>query len=243
MKIALILIQKHLRSVLLFIAPLIFGIVSPPVRASDAYWLDQYNAIFYIATFRLDVEIREMKRNGASTLMLHADTLPSPIARFIAWRAKVIGNMSSVAWIQKPTKDNLKHAASLIDFKGVQIDDHYFNSPPIHIKNLRNMLGEKELWCSFQPGQFTFYLAENCNQIDVQIYRYTCKETGDMAWRMGITGNSAIAVAAYDDGSKNGSEQVRCIKKDLSNMGTKLFVFKWKNQEVWSKRLWQILRR
>lgn len=57
------------------------------------------------------------------------------------------------------------------------------------------MLGKKELWCSFQPRQFSFQIATTCDQNDVQIYRDTCKGTGDMAWRMGITGNPKVAVA------------------------------------------------
>ena len=75
---------------------------------------------------------------------------------------------------------------------------------------------------------------------DVQIYRNTYKGTGDLAWNMGATGNKKIAVAAYHDGSEEGAELIKCIEQDLQNMGTKLFVFKWKNQEIW---LMQILHR
>ena len=223
--------------------PLSFALSTIPAKAADAYWLDQYNALLYIGTFRLDNELREMKEKGAETLLLHADALPSPLSRFIAWRAKEVGDMDSVAWIQKPNKDNLKHAARLVGFKGVQIDDHYFNNPPVSIKDLRKMLGKKELWCSFQPRQFSFQIANTCDQNDVQIYRNTCKGTGDMAWRMGITGNPRVAVAAYNDGSKEGDDLIKCIKKDLKSLGTDLFVFKWKNQEVWSKQVWNFFGR
>jgi len=181
-----------------------------------------------------------MSQEGTKTLLLHADSLPAPISRFIAWRAKKVGGMESVAWIQKPNKKNLRHASKLNGFKGVQIDDHYFNNPPISIKELRHMLGKKELWCSFQPRQFSHAVANTCDQNDVQIYRNTCKGTGDMAWRMDITNNQKIAVAAYDDGSKEGEELIKCIEKDLKTLSTKLFVFKWKNQEVW---LIQVLHR
>jgi len=218
-------------------------ILCKPAKAADAYWLDQYNALLYIGTLRLDNELREMKEKGAETLLLHADALPSPLSRFIAWRAKEVGDMESVAWIQKPNKDNLRHAARLVGFKGVQIDDHYFNKPPISIKELRSMLGKKELWCSFQPRQFSYQIANNCDQNDVQIYRNTCKGTGDMAWRMGITGNPRIAVAAYDDGSKAGEELIKCIDNDLKSLRTNLFVFKWKNQEVWTKTIWNTINR
>ena len=173
-----------------------------PANAVDAYWLDQYNALLYLSTFQLDKELKKMSKEGTKTLLLHADSIPSPISRFIAWRAKEVGGMESVAWIQKPNKDNLRHAAKLVGFKGVQIDDHYFNNPPVSIKDLRKMLGDKQLWCSFQPRQFSFQIANTCEQNDVQIYRNTCKGTGDMAWRMGIIGNPRVAIAAYNDGSK-----------------------------------------
>ena len=98
--------------------PLSFALSTIPAKAADAYWLDQYNALLYIGTFRLDNELREMKEKGAETLLLHADALPSPLSRFIAWRAKEVGGMESIAWIQKPNKDNLTHAAKLVGFQG-----------------------------------------------------------------------------------------------------------------------------
>ena len=204
-----------------------------PAAAADAYWLDQHNALLYLSTFQLDNELKQISQEGTKTLLLHADALPSPISRFIAWRAKEVGGMESVAWIQKPNKNNLKHAAKLVGFKAVQIDDHYFNKPPVSIPDLRKMLGKKELWCSFQPRQFSFQIANTCDQNDVQIYRNTCKGTGDMAWNMRITNNPRIAVAAYNDGSTKGDALIKCIDADLKSLGTKLFVFKWKNQEIW----------
>ena len=206
-------------------------------NAADAFWLDQYNALFYIGTFQLDNELKEMKSRGAKTLLLHADSLPSIISRFISWRAKKAANMETVAWIQKPNEDNLRHAARLVGIKAVQIDDHYFNDPPVTIKQLRSMLGNKQLWCSFQPRQFSHATAQMCDQSDVQIYRYDCRKTGDIAWKLGITGNSSIAVAAYEDGSQKGVEEIGCIRDDLKNLGTDLFVFKWKNQEVWTSKI------
>ena len=59
----------------------------------------------------------------------------------------------------------------------------------------------------------------------------------------GITGNPRVAVAAYNDGSKEGDDLIKCIKKDLKSLGTDLFVFKWKNQEVWSKQVWNFFGR
>ena len=228
---------------LIIYALLLFGFFPSSAKAADAYWLDQYNALFYLATFRLDTELNAMKAKGSSTLLLHADSLPSPISHFIAWRPKTTANMRSIAWIQKPNKNNLRQAAQLNGFKGVQIDDHYFNDPPIALHELRTMLGEKELWCSFQPKQFLHTIANSCDQNDIQIYRHTCRGTGDIAWQMGLTGNPRIAVSAYADGSQQGDELIRCIQRDLQTLGTKLFVFKWKNQEVWSRKLWIFLAR
>ena len=224
--------RKLIPSIIAFI-----GLLSSPAKAADAYWLDQYNALLYVGTFRLDNELREMSQAGTKTLLLHADALPSLISHFIAWRAKEVAGMDSIAWIQKPNPDNLKYAARLNGFKGVQIDDHYFNNPPITLNSLKEMLGEKELWCSFQPRQFRHKIAKSCNQSDVQMYRIACKETVDLAWRMGITGNKQIAVAAYDDGSHEGRKLIRCIKDDLEKIETKIFVFKWKNQESWMRQL------
>lgn len=157
------------------------GLLASPVKAADAYWLDQHNALLYLSTFQLDRQLKEMGRQGPRTLLLHADALPSIVTRFIAWRAKEVAGMETIAWIQKPNPDNLRHAARLIGFKGVQIDDHYFNKPPITIQELRVMLGRKELWCSFQPRQFSSEFAKTCDQNDVQIYRNTCKSTVDIA--------------------------------------------------------------
>ena len=219
-----------------------FAFIQAPGHAVDAYWLDQHNALLYLTTFQLDRELKQMSKEGATTLLLHADALPSFVSRFIAWRAKEVGGLESIAWIQKPNKNNLRHASKLDGFKGLQIDDHYFNNPPVSISDLRILLGEKQLWCSFQPRQFSNKIAQECDQNDVQIYRETCRATGDIAWRMGITGNPRIAVAAYNDGSKSGSELIECIEEDMDSLGTSLFVFKWKNQEIWLMQLlhyWQ----
>ena len=227
------------RFILLTLA--LIGFLPASAKAVEAYWLDQYNALMYLGTFRLDAELKAMAAKGSSTLLLHADSLPAPLSNFIAWRAKTTANMQSIAWIQKPNKINLRKAATLTGFKGMQVDDHYFNDPPVPLQKLRAMLDTKELWCSFQPKQFSYKIAKNCDQNDVQIYRQNCKRTGDIAWEMGITGKPRIAVSAYADGSQSGAKRITCIQKDLQTLGTKLFVFKWKNQEVWSKKLWTML--
>lgn len=103
------------------------------------------------------------------------------------------------------------------------------------------MLGTKELWCSFQPRQFNRQAAAICDQNDIQIYRKNCSDTIDIAWSMGIVGQSNIAIATYADGSQQGDDQIRCLEKNLPTLGSKLFVFKWKNQEAWSKHIWRAL--
>lgn len=221
---------------------LIFLCLPNNVHSAEAYWLDQYNALLYLGTFRLDSELQQMKEKGSTTLLLHSDSLPTLISRYIAWRAKVVGNMDSIAWIQRPSKNKLNRVANLTGFKGVQIDDHYFNKPPVSLTQLRVMLDQKELWCSFQPRQFTHQLASKCDHADVQIYRKTCFETVDMALRMGITGHLKIKVAAYDDGSVQGGELLKCIEKDLSTLRTGMFVFKWKNQEAWISKIKFVFR-
>ena len=221
-----------------FIASLLLLLCcSTKAVAADAYWLDQHNALWYLFTGQLDAELREMQEEGSKNLLLHSDSLPPFVSRFIAWRAKAAANMNTVAWIQKPTRSNLLMASQLQGVTAVQIDDHYFNDPPVPLSELRSMLGQKRLWCSFQPRQFSHQIASACDHSDVQIYRQGCMATGDMAWNMGITGYSNIKVAAYHDGSNQGTELINCIKADLNSLGTGLFVFKWKNQEAWLKHL------
>lgn len=214
-----------------------------PGHAAEAIWLDQYNALFYLGIFRLDSELKAMKDTGANTLLLHADAMPSPVILFIAWRARETAAMDTVAWIQKPNRLNLSRAAGLAGIKAVQIDDHFFNKPPLAIEELKTRLGKKELWCSFQPRQFNQQTAAICDQNDIQIYRKSCNETIDIAWNMGIIGQPNIAVATYDDGSQQGAAQVRCLEKNFTKLGNKLFVFKWKNQETWSIHLWSAIYR
>ena len=60
---------------------------------------------------------------------------------------------------------------------------------------------------------------------------------------MGITGNTKIKVAAYDDGSLKGEKLVKCIENDLKGVGTGLFVFKWKNQEAWLNKAFRAYKR
>ena len=104
---------------IIFAAILASAIAFEPAKAADAYWLDQHNALLYLSSFQLDKELKQMSQQGTNTLLLHADALPSIISRFIAWRAKEVAGMDSIAWIQKPNRHNLRHAARLVGFKGV----------------------------------------------------------------------------------------------------------------------------
>ena len=74
-------------AILLIIQLLQFSFDILPATAADGYWLDQYNALLFIASMRLDAEFKEMRIKGATFLMVHADSLPDPILRLIAWRA------------------------------------------------------------------------------------------------------------------------------------------------------------
>ena len=220
---------------------LIIMLTTLPVKSAEGFWLDQYNALYYLITLQLDSELIQMKARGSKLLILQSDSLPSIVSNFIAWRAKDVARLESIAWIQKPNKHNLVHASQLTGFLGVQIDDHYFSNPPISLFELQKILKQKQLWCSFQPYQFSFDLATKCDQADIQIYRKSCLETLDMAWHMGITGNRKIAVATYEDGSRMGEHLSNCISNKLNHVETRHFIFKWKNQEVWTKKVWHLL--
>ena len=222
---------------------LLLLLMASPAKAVEGFWLDQYNAILYLGIWRLDDELKEMQGKGAKVLLVHADSLPSHFLMFIAWRAKEVGQMDSVAWIQKPNKENLKRAVQLKNYLAVQVDDHYFNDPPMALSALRKAIGEKELWCSFQPRQYSYQLARKCDHVDIQIYRQQCKRTGDIAYNLGATGRPETAIAVYHDGTESGEDLVKCMEKDLGTMRTKVFVFKWKNQEAWTKPIWNAISR
>ena len=103
----------------IFLAAVLSSALSQvPVSAAEAYWLDQHNALLYLSSFKLDKELKQMSKQGTKILLLHADALPSIISRFIAWRAKEVAGLDSIAWIQKPNRNNLRHAARLVGFKG-----------------------------------------------------------------------------------------------------------------------------
>jgi len=206
----------------------------------EGYWLDQYNASLYLLAHALDDELREMKAQGAKLVLIHADSLPLMILEKMANDANREG-LKVIAWIQKPNKENLLRAGKLENYDGVQIDDHFFASPPITLTDLRRQIGKKQLWCSFQPKQYTSYAAKQCDHIDVQIYRNSCLSTLYTAESFGLINKSNAAIAVYDDGSLEGRRETYCILRGLASMNGRSLVFKWNNQEVWTKPIWQLV--
>jgi len=206
----------------------------------EGYWLDQYNASLYILAHSLDDEFREMKARGAKLVLIHADSLPVMILEKMANDANREG-LKVVAWIQKPNKENLLRAGKLEKYDGVQIDDHFFASPPMTLTELRRKIGKKQLWCSFQPKQYTYYDAKQCDHIDVQIYRNSCLSTLYAAESFGLINRSNAAIAVYDDGSLQSRRETYCILRGLASMNGRSLVFKWNNQEVWTKPIWQLV--
>lgn len=216
------------------------------VSAADGYWLDQYNALLFMGLSRLDAEFSAMRKDGAAVVMVQADSLPDPLLRWIAWRARRSG-LSPVAWIQRPTKGNLKRASTIAGYSALQVDDHFFTSPPENLGSLRHQLGHRKLWCSFQPGQYTWWAARQCDHVDIQLYRNACRSTVNAAYRLGVAGRSDTAIAVYHDGSNADVSRLNCFQKAFRNIGNRVFVFKWKNPEHWlspfTKGIWQLLSR
>ena len=218
----------------------------PSVKAADGYWLDQYNALLYLGLFRLDPELEAMRRQGAGVVMVHADSLPDPLLRWIAWRARRAG-LQPVAWIQRPTQANLKRVGALSSYSAVQVDDHFFARPPVALSALKASLAPRQLWCSFQPGQYSWRAAQHCDHVDIQVYRQGCSPTVASAYQLGVAGRRDTAIAIYHDGSAADDRRMSCFRRAIGAIGNRLFVFKWKNPEHWLKPftrpLWQTLSR
>ena len=206
----------------------------------DGYWLDQYNAILYLLALSLDDEFREMRAQGAKVVLIHVDSLPAIVLEQIAREANKEG-LKVIAWIQKPNKENLMRTGKLNNYEGVQVDDHFFASPPITLTDLRRQIGKKQLWCSFQPKQYSSYAAQQCDHFDVQVYRNSCLSTLYAAENFGLINRSNAAIAVYDDGSLEGKRETSCILRGLASMNGRSLVFKWNNQEVWTKPIWQLI--
>ena len=214
--------------------------------AADGYWLDQYNALLFIGLFRLDKELKEMKQKGAAVVMVHADSLPGPLLRWIAWRANRV-KLKPVAWIQRPTANNLKRISKVSGYKALQIDDHFFAKPPVEITNLRSQLNDRQLWCSFQPDQYNWQTAQLCDHVDIQLYRNSCNSTIDAVYRLGVAGRRNTAIAVYHDGSDDDERGLLCFSEALQRSGNRLFVFEWKNLQhcitPYTKGVWQLVAR
>lgn len=152
--------------------------LGPMAQAADGWWLDDLNLSWYLLNAQLDGELQEMRRQGASTLLVHADVLPGPVLEWTAARATLHG-LRPVAWIQWPTKARLDRAAGLRGYSAVQVDDHFFARPPLPVGELSRTLQaqKKELWCSFQPRQLSWEQRRHCDHTDVQLYRLDCATT------------------------------------------------------------------
>ena len=240
-------ISGRLRQLLLaLIVPAAFLAAPQTVRAADGYWLDQYNALLYLGSFRLDPELLAMRRQGAGVVMVHADSLPDPLLRWIAWRARRAG-LQPVAWIQRPTPANLRRVAALRSYSALQVADHFFAHPPVALSTLKARLAPRQLWCSFQPGQYSWRAAQNCDHVDIQLYRQGCSTTVDSAYQLGVAGRADTAIAVYHDGSAADDRRLSCFRREIGAIGNRLFVFKWKNPEHWltpiTRGLWQSLSR
>ena len=232
---------------LLFISSLSF-LTSMPTKsiAADGYWLDQYNALLFLVFFRLDSELQVMHQQGASVVMVHADALPDPLLRWIAWRAR-LAHLRPVAWIQRPTPTNLGRVGKLKSFSALQVDDHFFANPPVEMSRLKAILTPRQLWCSFQPSQYSWGVARYCDHVDIQVYRQDCWTTVDSAYRLGVAGQQDTAIAVYHDGSASDDRRLLCLRREFRKIGNQLFVFKWKNPEYWltpiTRGVWQMLAR
>ena len=102
------------------------------------------------------------------------------------------------------------------------------------------MLGTKELWCSFQPRQFNRQTAASCDQNDIQIYRKNCSDTIDIAWSMGIVGQSNIAIATTLM-EANRDDQVRCLEKNLATLGSSCLFSSGRTRKL-EQTIWRALQ-
>lgn len=214
--------------------------------AADGYWLDQYNALLFMGLLRLDPELMEMKQSGADTVMVHAESLPDPLLRWIAWLARRAG-LLPVAWIQRPTSANLKRVGALKSFSALQVDDHFFADPLVALAELKAGLAPKQLWCSSQLGQYSWSAAQSCDHVDIQVYRQSCSSTVGSAYQLGVAGRQDTAIAVYHDGSAADDRRLACFRRELKGIGNRLFVFKWKSPEHWlspiTRGIWRTLSR
>jgi len=137
----------------------------------------------------------------------------------------------TVLWVQWPNKSNLLRMGDVHGAHAVQVDDHYFNNPPIPLVSLKKQLGNKQLWCSFQPGQWNYSTARTCDHSDIQLYRQTCENTIFNTYRLGILGNPNVAISTYHSGDKRDDRLVNCITRRAKPYGNSVFVFKWANNE------------
>jgi hypothetical protein len=207
-------------------------VIPPPARSADGYWLDQYNVFLFLASLRLDRELAEIRRAGSTVVMVHADILPDRMLSWISWRSRLAG-LEPIAWIQRPNPARLKRVAAVRGFSALQVDDHFFADPPMPVIELKKELGGKQLWCSFQPRQYSWHAAQHCDHVDIQVYRQSCQATVDIARELGVAGWRDTAIAVYHDGSPAAERQLNCMQDRFAAIGNRVFVFKWRNPEHW----------
>ena len=87
-------------------ASLVYGVVHlaallvpAPAQAADGWWLDHFSATAFLLSGQLDHELAQMRQEGADTLLLQADLLPTPVLEWVAARAKA-QQLQTVASIQ-----------------------------------------------------------------------------------------------------------------------------------------------
>ena len=230
-----------------FILSSLLFFLGSSTKAAEAFWLDQYSALGFSLTLQLDNQLKQMQRAGAKYVLLHSDILPETFLRWFSWRARSSSKLKTVAWIQKPNKQNLARIAAIDGLFALQVDDHFFANPPIPLADIRSTLGNAELWCSFQPRQYNWQTASLCDQVDVQLYRLSCDEVMNKAYALGLIGRSRHALAVYDDGSQATKKESNCVKEHLAKTGNSTFVFKWANPEAlithYSSKITSLFRR
>ncbi len=222
---------------------LFFPLSSLKSNAASAYWLDQRTLLRDLITFQLSNTFKLISKKGANTVLIQSDSIPNPILRFIAEKAWKSGKLKSVAWIQKPTINNLRRISKLNGYEAIQVDDHFFKSPPVKLENLKKDFGINKLWCSFQPNQWDPIKAVNCDQSDIQIYRKDCEQTIQAAYALGVIGRRDVAIAAYHSGHAADDQYITCLEANLNKRGNDVFIFKWANSEAWLNHASKAIKR
>lgn len=73
----------------------------------------------------------------------------------------------------------------------------------------------------------------HCDHVDLQLYRLGCSETVSAAYRLRIAGRRDSVIAVYNDGSHRENHRLYCLINHFTEIGNRLFIFRWKNLEQW----------